>query len=74
MPLTANEKEAHGYQMNALEAQFPLVYGVMIGALKRIRKLEITVDKQKKAIATLERQIQPEFANELMEAMKSEGD
>ena len=62
MPLKANDKEAHAYQMNALRAQFPIVHDVVVDALKRIRKLEIKVGKQAKAIATLERQIQPAYA------------
>lgn len=63
MPLKAEDaKQAEAYQWNALRAQYPLVADMLQAAVKRIRKLEILCGKQQKAIRTLERQVQSEFA------------
>ena len=67
-----SKKQAEAYQWNALRAQYPLIHDMLKAACARIRRLEIQVAKQQKAISTLEEQVQPAFAEHKREENSSE--
>lgn len=55
-------KQIHAYRMNRVRADAPNAHALLLEAFGRIRKLEILCGKQQKAIATLEEQVHPAFA------------
>lgn len=72
--LKADKKQIHDYQMNRVRADAPNAHALLVEAFKRIRRLEIKVDKQHKRISALEAQVQPKYAErkrkELRDARK----